>query len=77
MKGPMWTSAGHLVTPLLDSGQSGQDRKIYYYIKNCSPDGSAALFAVKQTFPISLHYQPYGAVLGTPVILSFRKICLA
>ena len=51
--------AGHLVTATFGQWPIWPGCKnYYYYIKNCSPDGSAALFAVKQTFPISLHYQP-------------------
>src|ERR1700676_610858 len=52
----MTYGAGHLVTATFGQWPIWPGYKKNYYIKNCSPDGSAALFAVKQTFPISLHY---------------------
>jgi hypothetical protein len=42
--------AGHLITTTFGQWPIWPGWGKNYYIKNCSPDGSAALFAVKPTF---------------------------
>ena len=50
--------SGHLITTTFGQWPIWPGWGKNYYVKNCSPDGSAALFAVKPTFPMVWHYQP-------------------